>query len=173
MRIGALTISLFLALLLQLPLAARAAWWGGGDAQGELNLDFGYDANTVITVSGRVVALYLDGPEPRALVAIEAGDGMVSVVLGPRNYWAEHGIALKIGDQVTVRGSKAQGKDGVVYLLAQWFRQDSRGEEIALRNESGQPVWAGFGNRAGQHLNRSTPLRQRSPGRVGGGRMGR
>jgi hypothetical protein len=172
MRSSLLKITILLTVALWLPQAARASWWGGGAGREELDLDSGYDTNTVTTVSGRIKALHLGGPQPQALVELAAGAGEVMVVLGPRSYWAEHGIDLRLGDQLMVRGSKAQGREGVVYLLAQWLRVESRGEEIALRSESGHPAWAGLGNRSGPHGGRSGAGRQ-SPGRLGGGRMGR
>jgi hypothetical protein len=172
MRPASITITFILATALLCPLSARASWWSGSEGQAELNLDSGYDTNTVTTVSGRITALHLDGPHPLAQVKLEAGSGSVMVVLGPRTYWAEHGITLKLGDRLRVRGSKAQGKDGVVYLLAQRLSEESRGQEVALRSESGRPAWTGSGHRTGPQGNRPAMGRQ-SPGRSGGGRMGR
>jgi hypothetical protein len=172
MRSSTFTTFLLLSMLSLLPLPVRAAWWNGGDDQRELDLESGYDTNTVITLSGMLTAVSFDGPQPQARVEMAVGEGQVTVVLGPRNYWAEHGIALKIGDQVTVRGAKAQGKDGVVYLLAQHLSEKSRGEEVALRSESGQPAWDGAGHRFVQHGGRSGPLSQHVHGMGGGGRMG-
>ncbi|NTV14628.1 MAG: hypothetical protein HGA96_11975 [Desulfobulbaceae bacterium] len=173
MNFGAVTISLLLVLLSQLPQSAQASWWNSSDDRGGLDLASGYDANTVTTLSGKITARYLDGPHPQAQVEIDAGEGSITVVLGPRNYWAEHGVALEIGDRLTVRGSKAQGKDGVVYLLAQWISEESRGQQVAIRSETGQPAWAGSGNRSGPTGGRSGALRQHGAGRIGGGRMGR
>lgn len=173
MRTAVQAIILLLALAFLGPVSAHASWWNGDADKRDLNLDSGYDVNTVSTVSGKVVAIYLDGPQPHALVALEAGEGLFSVVLGPRDYWAKNGIDLKIGDRVTVRGSKAQGEDGVVFIFAQWLSEDSLGQKAVLRSESGRPVWAGGGNRFGQQGSRPSQLRQHSPGRSGGGRMGR
>lgn len=171
MRMAVRTISLLLALAVVLPVPALASWWRGGGGQTDLDLETGYDANTVTTASGRVTAILSDQAQPQVRFELETGEGIVMVVLGPRRYWTENGIELKSGDRVTVRGSKAQGKDGVVYLLAQWLRDESGGGEVTLRNESGRPYWAG--NRAGRNGSGSGPLRQRAPGRLGGGRGGR
>ncbi|NTV15070.1 MAG: DNA-binding protein [Desulfobulbaceae bacterium] len=174
MHLGAVIISLFLALLCQFPNVAQAAWWNTEVAEpGGLDLESGYDANTVTTLSGRITALHLAGPQPQAQVEIVAAEGPVMVVFGPRSYWDEHGLVLEIGDRLTVRGSKAQGRDGVIYLLAQWLSEESRGQELTLRSESGKPAWAGAGNRNGQAGSHGGALRQRGPGRIGGGRMGR
>ncbi len=175
MRTALPTIIFLLTLALVAPVPAGAAWWGGGDAQRDLDLESGYDANTVITASGLVTAMVIDEAKPQARFEMATGEEVWVVILGPRKYWTENGVALKVGDRVTVRGSKAQGKDGVVYLLAQCLTDESSGAEVALRNESGRPYWAGngAGNRLGRNGSRSGPLRQQSPGRVGGGRMGR
>ena len=76
---------------------------------------------------------------------------------------------------MAVRGSKAQGKDGVVYLLVQKLTDTTSNIAVRLRNEAGRPAWAGAGrgNVSGQMNNRPAQKRQQSPGRMGGGRMGR
>lgn len=173
MHSAIVTITLLLGLSLLPPISAQASWWGGGDDRRDLNLELGYDANTVITVSGRIVTL----PEPaqsQLQAVIEANSGRINVVLGPRGYWQEHGFELKIGDEVKVRGSKAQGKDGKIYLLAQTVSESSRGQEVALRSDGGKPVWDS--NSMGSHMVRNTGrvghLAQQPAMRMGGGGMG-
>lgn len=174
MKIGAMIITLFLAFVVQLPQAAYASWWNGNSDGCGLDLESGYDTNTVTTISGTITALHLDGPRPQALVEMAAGEGPVTVVFGPRTYWAEHGIPLEVGEQLTVRGSKAQGGDGVVYVLAQWLSQERLGRQLALRSETGKPVWSGSGGRwAGQAGGRLGTPHPNGPGRMGVGRMGR
>lgn len=160
-------ISLLALLLLSLPAAAQA-FWGSSDNQSGLNLESGYDINTVTTVTGRVVAMSAGDERHNAQCEVENSGARTVVVLGPQRYWAEHGIALKIGDEVTVRGSKAQGKDGVVYFLAQKIIDTSQNSSAALRNESGRPAWAGKGMGNGGMTNRpGGRLRQQSHGRMG------
>ncbi len=173
MRPELLTIILVVALALPAPPPVHASWWGwgGGEGQGELNLDSGYDANTVTTVSGRIMAIHSDD-SPQVQVDLETGEGRIVILLGPRDFWEEHGIKLTVGDRMTVRGSKAQGKNGVVYLLAQKIGM-AHGQEVALRNDSGQPAWRGDSNRVGQGSGPAGQLRQHAPTRMGGGRMGR
>jgi len=67
------------------------------------------------------------------------------VVLCPQRYWAEQGMPLKVGDKVAVCGSKAQGQDGVMYILAQKITETSQGVAVILRDESGHPNWSGEG----------------------------
>jgi len=169
------TISLLLGLALFLPLSAEASWWGGGDDRRELNLELGYDANTVITVNGRIVAIPSDVTHSQVQAEVETAAGRLLVVLGPRSYWAEHGIDLRVGDEVTVRGSKAQGKDGNIYLLAQTVNETTRGQEVTLRSDAGQPVWAatGMGTHSGRGIGRPNQSCPQPAMRMGGGRMGR
>jgi len=167
------TISLLLGLALFLPMSAAASWWGGGDDR-RVDLELGYDANTVTTVAGRIVAVQNDATHPQIQAELEAAGGRYIVVLGPRSYWAEHGIDLRIGDEVTVRGSKAQGKDGGIYILAQTVSESSRGQEVTLRSDTGKPVWAGNGMGAQMGRNGGRPglLGQHPSMRMGGGMMG-
>lgn len=161
-------IPLLALLLLSLP-AAVQAFWGNSDNQSGLNLESGYDINTVTTVSGRVVTLTAGDERHNAQCEVESNGVRTVVVLGPQRYWAEHGIAVKIGDDVTVRGSKAQGKDGVVYFLAQKITDTSQNSSAALRNESGRPAWAGKGmGNGGMMTNRpGSRMHQQSRGRMG------
>lgn len=166
-------ICLLAALILSTPLTAHA-FWGSGDSQSGLNLETGYDANTVTTVTGRIVAFQTGDNRRNAQLELESGGARIVVVLGPQRYWAEHGVALKTGHDITVRGSKAQGTDGVVYILAQTLTDAALNASVTLRNESGRPAWAGggMGSGFGRMNNGPGPMRQ-SPGRMGGGRMGR
>ena len=63
------------------------------------------------------------------------------VVLGPRWYLQHDDLNWKAGDTISVRGSKAQGKDGLTYLLAEW----ANGPEgsLVLRSDAGRPGWSG------------------------------
>ncbi|MDD2898698.1 MAG: DNA-binding protein [Desulfuromonadaceae bacterium] len=166
---------LLAALSVSSPHISHAFWGNDSDTRSGLNLENGYDANTVTTLTGRIVSLQIGDERRSAQFEMESGTVRAVVVLGPYRYWAERGIALKVGDDVTVRGSKAQGTDGTVYLLAQKITDITQKTDISLRSESGRPAWAGggMGSGAGQMNGRSTPLRQQSPGRMGGGRMGR
>lgn len=128
------------------------AFWGFGSgrdgAASGLDLVQGYDRNTVTTRTGRVAAI----PDPAAdpvTIELNTGSERFVVVLGPRWYLQDDDLDWKVGEQITVRGSRAQGKDGRTYLLAQWVSGRSGGQ-LVLRNDTGRPGWAG-GSRASQH----------------------
>lgn len=128
------------------------AFWGFGDSRQQdnsgLDLERGYDRNTVVKISGPVAV------PPRqlasGLVAFELNlpDKQIVVVLGPAWYLQDDSLDWKIGDQVTVRGSLAQGKDGRTYLLSERISVLGR-VTIELRDENGNPSWSG-GLRGGQ-----------------------
>jgi len=149
------------------------AFWGFGDTGGAdksgLDLERGYDRNTVVKISGPVAV----PPRPltSGLVAFDMklkGEQIV-VVLGPAWYLQDDNLDWKIGDQVTVRGSLAQGKDGRTYLLSERISTPS-GSTIELRDENGNPSWSG-GLRGGQQGGGSGGQIQRGSG--AGGRRGR
>ncbi len=162
------------AILLVLPGGTADAFWGFGDPgqqdKSGLDLERGYDRNTVVKISGPVAV----PPRPVAggLMAVDLnhqGEQIV-VVLGPAWYLQDDNLDWKIGEQVTVRGSLAQGKDGRTYLLSQRI-STSGGATIELRGETGNPSWSG-GFRGGQPGGGSGGQSQRG-GSAGGGRRGR
>ena len=170
-----ITICLLTAFIVSSSVAAHAFWGIGDDKPSGLNLETGYDANTVVTLAGRVVSLNSGDEHGNARLELASGDVRIVVILGPQGYWAEHGIALKSGDSVIVRGSKAQGIDGVVYLLAQKITETALNISVSLRDESGRPEWSGGGaaRSPARSVSRPAQMRQQSPGRMGSGRMGR
>ncbi|WP_281183862.1 hypothetical protein [Trichlorobacter lovleyi] len=162
-----LIVAVGVVLMLQRP--AEAFWgFGSGNDGGTSGLDLvqGYDRNTVITVTGRVAAPVDPELDP-VTVVVAVGTERVIVVLGPRWYLQDDSLDWKSGDNVTVRGSKAQGKDGRSYLLAQWVSSPS-GAQLLLRNENGRPGWAG-GFKGGQQGTAG----QQQRGGTGSGRRGR
>lgn len=171
MRPTKIIICLAAAFFMSTPLVAHAFWGNDGEKQSGLNLETGYDTNTVTAITGRVVSIQFSEERRNSQLEVDTNGARAIVILGPHRYWAENGIALKAGDTVTVRGSKAQGTDGVVYILAQKITDATLNTSISLRNESGRPVWAGAGMGSGQGRMNNRPAQ--SPGRMGGGRMGR
>lgn len=137
-----------------------------GGASG-LDLVLGYDRNTVTTITGRI-AVIPDPADDPVTIEITSGTDRFVVVVGPRWYLQDDNLAWKTGETITVRGSKAQGKDGRSYLLAQWLTTSSTGQ-LVLRNGAGRPGWSG-GTRTGQQ---SGGAGQTQRGGAGGYRGGR
>ncbi|OHB33445.1 MAG: hypothetical protein A2X84_08420 [Desulfuromonadaceae bacterium GWC2_58_13] len=166
MEPGRFSLPIILLLLAFIwPSPALAGWWFGKESAWEksgLDLRQGYDQNTVISVSGTVVSIDLKDDEGPALAVVKTETETVSLVLGPRDFWQEQGLSLSPGDPVSVRGSKAQGQDGVVYLMVQSIGKSGDLQETTLRNRIGRPVWSGVNRVPHQG---AMPMRQMRSGR--------
>jgi hypothetical protein len=166
MRKQTITLSLLLTLMLAFPLPAFSFWGSDGEQPASLNLQSGYDVNTVTSASGRIVAIHTGNDRPDVQLELESNGGTIFVCIGPQRYWAEKGIPFRAGDEISVRGSKAQDSDGAIYLLAQKITS-THGITIVLRDESGRPAWAGngkgMGRKQGPRGNRPLPFPQPLP----------
>lgn len=135
------------ALLLNFLLIGTAsAFWGfGGDDNGKSGLDLngGYDVNTVTTVRGRAVSIPNNAEKGNVIIEINSGAEIVNVYVGPSTYWEKNAIAVHINDDISAKGSKAQGKDGKTYLLSQKLVNRTTGAQVELRNEKGDGAWTG------------------------------
>jgi len=71
-------------------------------------------------------------------VAIQTAGGEVLIGMGQSAYWAD--FEVNVGDEITVLGFHEDGefKAGTVENL-------DTGETVALRDETGRPMWAGQG----------------------------
>jgi hypothetical protein len=148
MTVGRLSSILSWAILFNCLLAgaASASFFGfGADEKGKSGLDFnrGYDVNTVATVSGRVTALPHEGDREQYVIEVKSGSESVNVSVGPGSFWEKKGIPIQLNDEVSAKGSKAQGEDGKAYLLTQKLVNRTTGSQLELRSENGEPVWPG------------------------------
>lgn len=159
---------------------AFAGFGFGGDNTGESGLDFnkGYDVNTVTNVSGRVVSNPRTGEQEHLIVEVRAGGDIVNLSLGPKSFWEEKALPLHPNDDITAKGSMAQGKDGKTYLMVQKLTNKTTGARISLRNDRGEPAWSannakgGMWNNPGGGMMRGGMMRGSGMMR-GGGMMGR
>jgi hypothetical protein len=111
----------------------QGAQAGSGSAGVGDGVGLDHPADTWIPVSGTVVAF--DGD-----LAVETGEGEMVIHMGATWYWDANGIALNVGDKVEVRGFY----DGDEFE-AGWIKNVTTGAEIAMRDETGRPLWAGRG----------------------------
>jgi len=128
------------------PALSQAFWGFGDDAAREssgLDFDRGYDRNTETTVRGRVVSVEPGEGSGPVVIILRQGGGELSVVAAPAWYWSDGGISVKPKDELVVTGSKAQGKDGKIYLISRVITNQSDSETVTLRDESGKPGWHG------------------------------
>jgi hypothetical protein len=129
-----------------------AGFWSSDDT-GKSGLDFnrGYDVNTVSTITGRVISPPHPGEKENVIVEIKVGKETLNLSVGPESHWEKKGVAIHVNDELTVKGSRAQGQDGKSYLLAQKLVNRTTGTQVDLRNEKGEPAWSGV------HMDRSRP----------------
>lgn len=145
------------------------AFWGFGDdrnvGKSGLDLERGYDINTVTTVTGRVVSILNPGERDNVMIEINSVNETVTLCVGPALYWDKHGIRINHNDIIEATGSKAQGKDGKIFLLTQKITNQTTGARAVPRSDKGDPAWMG--------KNSSNTRTERSSGRVGrqGNRM--
>jgi hypothetical protein len=132
-------------LLNSLMLGTAFAGFFGSDDKGKSGLDFttGYDINTVSTMSGRVISAPHSGEKENTIVEIKSGNESLNICLGPGSNWKIKGIAINVNDDLSVKGSKAQGQDGKTYVLAQRLVNKTTGSQVELRNDKGEPTWSG------------------------------
>jgi uncharacterized membrane protein YgcG len=130
------------------------AFWGFGEEtsweKSGLDFDRGYDRNTETTVQGKVVSREPGSGSGPVVITLRQADGAVlHVVAAPAWFWSDRGITLKPNDDVEATGSKAQGKDGKIYLISRVITNHTDKETITLRDEIGRPGWRG-GSRSQQ-----------------------
>lgn len=162
--------------LVLLGVASAHAFWpfssGGGDGGSGLDLNKGYDVNTVTTVKGKVITINPEEGGGPVLIELRTSSGAVLLVAGPRWFWSENGIPVQVGDELTARGSLTEGKDGRRYLLAQKLTNHRTTEEILLRGDDGVPVWSNRKQSPGPNRPPDVTPGPKS-GRVGAGPRGR
>lgn len=139
------TLILLTALAFTMCYREATAFWGSDakDPASGLNVAAGFDVNTVRTLTGRIAAPPTQmGPEEHAVMIVSTIQDSVSVILGPWWFWERQKFAISKGDEVTVTGSRAQGRDGSMYLFAQQIENLANGERVTLRSETGVPFWS-------------------------------
>ncbi len=105
-----------------------------------------YDPKTVATVQGQVASLASAPSQGRwgsgQMLRLKTGQETLLVHLGPAEFLAQQNFAPKVGDTLTITGSKLTTGQGTV-LLAQTIK--AGGQTITLRNDQGRPLWRGQG----------------------------
>lgn len=153
-----------------LPAPATAGWWFGETSAWEksgLDLQQGYDLNTVISIEGTITGLDLDGTQGPALAKMQTATETLTLVLGPKDDWRENGIPLQVGDTLSAEGSKAQGEDGLIYLMVQNLKNtktNTANNTTQLRNAAGTPRWSGGNRSIHQRPMQQAPMMRHSRG---------
>ena len=75
---------------------------------------------------------------------------MYTVIASPVWYWDDLGAKINDGEEVRVVGSKALGKDGNLYIIAQEMKLLTSGQSLVFRGKDGSALWkASIGGSAG------------------------
>lgn len=178
MKPGRFSLICIRALLLNCLLFGTAfAGFFGSDDKGKSGLDFngGYDINTVTTMSGRVISLPHSAGKENVIVEIKSGSETLNISVGPGSFWEKKGIAINVNDDISVKGSKAQGHDGKTYVLSQKIVNKTTGAQVDLRNDQGEPSWSGRNTGSMRTDSPAGGMRNQGGGmmRSGGGMMRR
>jgi hypothetical protein len=118
------------------PVAAQGWWWGSP-------INPGFDQNTVIQVKGRATQVDLVPRGGPSTLRLETGQETFTVVLGPGWYLTQVQCDLRVGDPLTVEGSKMMDPGGNLHLVAARVTNQRTGSVLELRDEMGRPRWMG------------------------------
>lgn len=133
--------------------AAGPGWkgscgWGMGTEYNRM-----YNPNSVVTFSGEVAKVErmedikgMKGMGPGIHIRVVGDDpcSMASIHLGPAWYIENQDTEVKVGDKVTVTGSKVEIGGETVVIARELKKGD---ETLMLRDEAGNPYWAGWRKR--------------------------
>ena len=118
-------------------------WWWGSP------IDPGFDPKKVVQATGTAnqVAIVPWG-KPSTVELRTAGETW-TVIIGPGWYLAELQADIRIGDTLSIMGSKMTDRRGQVYLVASRVTNQRTGAVLELRDESGRPLWRPPGRTGG------------------------
>jgi hypothetical protein len=171
-----LTVLLLVLCLFVSPSGARAAEDGSESVslpRSGIPFPGGFDENTVGEIRGRVTGILLPASGP-VQIQVLAGRDPYTVIASPSWYWTDIGAEATEGTELLVRGSKALGADGRLYIIAQEIRVQETGKSLVFRDDAGQPFWTGarFGSSRGK-AGFGSPLRGTGGAAGGPGGAGR
>ncbi len=140
-----LPLAVTAAALFSLAVAAPASAQPGPGGRGPGAYDRVYDPAKVETVSGKISAIdRRTAWRPGRMgihLTVQTATGALPVHLGPAWFIDTLEPALKVGETITVKGSRVMfdGKPAIIAASV------TRGQDtIELRDTSGRPVWAGW-----------------------------
>jgi hypothetical protein len=140
----------FLVFVLVADSFAQRGMRGRGSGGWGMETPYGrmYNPKTVETLVGEVITVGRITPNRRmsygVYIIVKTEKETVSVHLGPGWFIDNQDIKMKLEDRVEVKGSRIffRGKRAIIAAVVK------RGNEtLELRNESGFPVWSGWGQR--------------------------
>lgn len=118
------------------PVAAQGWWWGPPSNPG-------FDQNTVIQVTGLATEVDLVPRGAPSTLHLETAQETFTVMLGPGWYLTQVQCDLRVGDPITVEGSKMMDPRGNLHVVAARVTNQRTGSVLELRDEMGRPRWMG------------------------------
>lgn len=129
----------------------------------------GYDPNTAGEIRGRVENVSREQGPVR--LQVRSGRDVYTVLTGPPWYWEKIKANVPENTDIRVRGSKALGADGRLYIIAQEITP-AAGKPIVFRDEEGYPAWSAAAD-SGRKAGFGSPMGGSGSGPArGGGGMG-
>ncbi len=100
-----------------------------------------YDLSQEQTLQGTVAQIQTRGQGPMNMVMLTftVASGSRTVCVGPEGMLARRGLALAVGDALTILGASTQGPDGEVFMARTVTRE---GTTVDLLDSQGQPIRA-------------------------------
>ncbi len=143
---GAVTLALTVAseLSAQTKMPGMGGMGGMGRGKAAMNMPT-YDPKSIATVSGVLTAIDTVasmgmGVGPGVHLTMRAGKQTWPVHVGPVPFLVKQTLRLKVGDSVTVKGSKVIVSTVPTLVAAQITRGK---ESLDLRDAAGLPLWRG------------------------------
>ncbi len=137
MSMHPLTALVIIGVALALPGAPDAQGWWGAPANP------GFDRNTVIAVAGTMTQADLAPWGGPSTFRLETAQEVFTVMLAPGWFLATLHPDFRIGDPVSVEGSKMMDHRGNLHVVAARVTNQRTGSVLELRDEFGQPRWMG------------------------------
>jgi len=117
--------------------------WGPGSQYNRM-----YDPKAVETITGEVTAVDhitpVKGMSGGVHMNVKTDKETISVQLGPSWYLENQDVKIEPKDKVEVKGAKTTFAGKPVIIAAEVKKGD---EVLKLRDDSGFPVWSGWGRR--------------------------
>lgn len=108
----------------------------------------GFGVNTVGEVYGKV-SDFSQPEQGSARFNLITKKETYIVITSPKWYWNDLDGKICDGDEVGVTGSKALGKDGNLYVIAQEVKIPLSVNLLVFRGKDGGPLWRGPGGSSG------------------------
>jgi hypothetical protein len=141
-------VSLAFVLVVSAPAQQGGSGSGGGMTG---RSQWMYDPSKAETVSGEVVAVKdftsRNGVRKGIGLELNTGNQNILVHLGPQFYVDQQAVKIAAGDKVEITAVKSLRR-GHEVLIAGEVRKD--GQVLKLRDEKGEPLWAGSGPGGGR-----------------------